>query len=154
VFIKQRLDLLTARAWLEESKKLEAEIVELSCRESLPCAHTTMLAFETTEEKKREAEKKAGAAPDADKKTQGVAALTAQRRWYQNRSAIAALAVGNAMLIGAAAFSFGDLAGTLGNVPVIGTLGDLVSSGLDSTCCEICGACDCGSCDCGDIFQC
>jgi hypothetical protein len=43
VFIKQRLDLLTARAWMEENKEQEKEVVELSCDESVPSAYTTLV---------------------------------------------------------------------------------------------------------------
>jgi len=61
------------------------------------------------------------------------------RRWYRNKKVIGALAVGNLMVIGAAAFSFGDVGGTLGNIPVIGD----VFGAFDGGCCEHCHECDC-----------
>jgi len=52
VFIKQRLDLLTAKAWLEQSRPVQQEVVNVSVAESMPSAYTVMVAYETTEEKK------------------------------------------------------------------------------------------------------
>jgi hypothetical protein len=72
-------------------------------------------------------------------------------KWYRNPRTIAALAVGNAVLVGAAVFSFGNLAASASNIPVIGALGDglgLITGGC-CHCCELCGAlghCDCGAC--------
>jgi hypothetical protein len=51
IFLKQRLDLLTAKAWLDQSKHIEAEIVSLSKENNVPSAYTTMVAFESTKEK-------------------------------------------------------------------------------------------------------
>eukprot|EP00456_Euglypha_rotunda_P021248 TRINITY_DN1829_c0_g1_i2.p1 TRINITY_DN1829_c0_g1~~TRINITY_DN1829_c0_g1_i2.p1 ORF type:complete len:319 (+),score=40.06 TRINITY_DN1829_c0_g1_i2:78-1034(+) len=53
VFLKQRIDLLTARAWLEESKELEEEIVRLSVSESMPSKYTTMVAYEVAAKDKK-----------------------------------------------------------------------------------------------------
>ena len=46
VFVKTRLDILTAQAWLEDSKDLREKVVEISCNENMPSAHTTMVAYE------------------------------------------------------------------------------------------------------------
>ncbi len=51
IFLKQRLDLLTAKAWLDQSKHIEAEIVSLSKENNVPSAYTTMVAFESTKDK-------------------------------------------------------------------------------------------------------
>jgi len=75
-----------------------------------------------------------------------------QKKWYRNPKTLAALAVGNAVLIGAAAFSFGDVAASIGNLPVIGALGDGFDGLIDGSCCGDC-ACDC-DCDCGDCLAC
>ena len=43
VFIKQRIDLLSAKAWLEESEETKKEVVDLSCDESMPSPYTMMV---------------------------------------------------------------------------------------------------------------
>lgn len=49
MFIKQRLDLLTARAWLEDNATLKQEVVRLSMASGVPVPqHTSMVGFETT----------------------------------------------------------------------------------------------------------
>lgn len=62
VFIKQRIDLLTAKAWLQREKVLEKEVVAISVRYGVPCAHTKLCAFETTASKhaKMESARKSG----------------------------------------------------------------------------------------------
>jgi len=162
VFLKQRIDLLTARAWFEESKSIQDQVVDISCQESMPSAYTMMVAFETTEEKKNsllQDSKDDGDEPlikkggDEKMSSQERAKLMAQakQKWYKNPKTIAALAVGNAVLIGAAVFSFGDIAASVGNLPVIGSLGDGIFGALDGSCCDACGNCDC---DCGDCLAC
>jgi len=128
VFVKQRLDLLTARAWLEGSKDLESKVVNISCEESVPSAYTMMVAYETTEEKKKEMEK------EMDPKKKG-------GKWWQNKKMIAAVAVGNIAIIGAVAFSFGDLGASLGNLSLDGS----IDIGALTGCC---GNCDCNCADC------
>jgi hypothetical protein len=51
VFVKQQLDLLTARAWLAKDDKLKQRVVDLSVAEGVPSEHTAMIGFETTPEK-------------------------------------------------------------------------------------------------------
>jgi len=146
VFIKQQLDLLTARSWLDrEDKQLERKVVDLSCEESMPSAYTMMVAYETTEEAKAQA--------SVDDPLLGA---KKQPQWWKNKKVVAGLVVGNAVLIGAAAFSFGDLGASIANVPIIGALAD---GGLGNLvdCCGACGSCDCGGCDCsgcGDCLSC
>ena len=60
VFLKQRLELLTAKGWLEDSIQIKQEVVALSTAASMPCAHTTMIAFETTPEMLRKFQQKQG----------------------------------------------------------------------------------------------
>ena len=56
VFIKQRIDLLTAKAWLLEEQSLEKEVTSLSLEYGVPSAHTKLCAFETTEAKQKQME--------------------------------------------------------------------------------------------------
>jgi hypothetical protein len=51
VYVKQRLDMMTAKAWLEENEQLKQAAIALSMREGVICAHTKMVTFETTPEK-------------------------------------------------------------------------------------------------------
>jgi len=57
VFLKQRIDLLTSRAWLEESKELEEEVTKLSVEESMPSRYTTMVAYEVDQKQKEKEQK-------------------------------------------------------------------------------------------------
>ncbi len=106
VFLKQRIDLLTARSWLDQDLAIQQAVVDLSCQESMPSAYTTMIAFETTAEKKDQMLdpllKDLTALEREERKRQAV------RKWYKDPKTIAAIAVGNAVLVGAAVFSFGS----------------------------------------------
>jgi len=172
-------------------KQLQEQIVDISCTESMPSAYTTMVAYETTEEKRREmkadrqqsmangrdaqgedapllggvngdeGKSDTGSGSKVDLAKKQAAATQAKKKWYRNPKVLGAIAVGNAVLIGAAAFSFGDLAASAGNLPVIGALGDGIGNLLSGDCCglgDCCGACgdcqcDC-DCDCGDCLAC
>lgn len=133
VFVKQRLDLLTARAWLEQNQEIENMVVDISCQQSIPSAYTTMVAYETTDEK--------------NQKDDSIAAQKMMKnvRWYRNPKVIGALVAGNAVIVGAALFSFGDLSASLGNLPLGSLFGQIL--GADG-CCDVCGdcGCDCGAC--------
>jgi len=163
VFVKQRLDLLTAKAWLEESDDYREEVVELSCENSIPSAHTMMVAYEALPEQKDDNNIRAtDRLLDADddkhdgndfKTNKNMPEGKGGKKWYRNKKHIAGLCVGGAVLVGAAAFSFGDLAASAGNIPIMDGLGDL-------GCCECDGGCDdcdcigCDDCDCGDCLAC
>jgi hypothetical protein len=131
IFLKQRIDLLTAKAWLEDSKEIEAQIVQLSKENNVPSAYTTMVAYETTKDKKSKDE---GGEGEEDSKHESVSqdeksdllerpVVPKKKKKPMSAKKIGALAVGGAVLVGAAAFSFGDLAGTLDNLPMDGVLG-------------------------------
>lgn len=45
VFIKQRLDLLTAQAWMTNDPAMTQQVVNLSVASGVPCAHTAMVGF-------------------------------------------------------------------------------------------------------------
>jgi len=108
VFIKQRIDLLTAKAWLLEEQSLEKEVTSLSLEYGIPSAHTKLCAFETTEAKQKQMEQ--------DKKKGG-------------GSNVAKYAVGGAagcMVLGAlAGASFGDVGAT-----AAGAAGMVAGAGL------------------------
>jgi hypothetical protein len=186
LFLKQRIDLLTAQAWMKESKELEEEVVDLSCTHRLPSAFTTMVTFRADPQRIREIDalqgdggvfrfstarsltqvtraEKAGAGsgagagpaagpakdPRAAQAPAAAAAASGGKAWYRDPKKLAGLAVGNAVVVGAAAFSFGDAAATLSNMPAMG-LGSF-DVGFGGECC----GCDCGDCgDCGDCLSC
>ncbi|CAL4923096.1 unnamed protein product [Urochloa decumbens] len=51
VLAKQQMDLLTAKAWLLESKELERKVVKLSIQNSLPSEYTRMVLLQTSLDK-------------------------------------------------------------------------------------------------------
>lgn len=46
VFAKQRIDLMAAKAWMDDDRKLKEKVVDLSVRENIPCVHTMVVGFE------------------------------------------------------------------------------------------------------------
>jgi len=123
IFVKQQLDILTAQAWLTDSRRIKQQVIDISMKESMPCAHTTMVAFEIDKNKKK----------DFDKK---------KLRDKRIRRGLL-LAVGGLVVLGVAAFAFGDVFSTMGNVP-IGDVGGLGGQGCD--CCGGQGGGDCSHC--------
>jgi hypothetical protein len=112
VFIKQRIDLLTAQAWLSQENVLVDEVIQLSLKHNVPCAHTKLCAFEISE--KNEAAMK-------DAKKGG------------NAVSYAKYAVGGAagvMVIGAlAGADFGDVGASLANASgAVAGLGQVLGS--------------------------
>eukprot|EP01006_Ploeotia_vitrea_P038491 TRINITY_DN66241_c11_g1_i3.p1 TRINITY_DN66241_c11_g1~~TRINITY_DN66241_c11_g1_i3.p1 ORF type:complete len:629 (+),score=275.17 TRINITY_DN66241_c11_g1_i3:638-2524(+) len=165
VFLKQRLDMLTSRQWLEDSKKIEQEIVQISTENSFPTPYTTMVAYETTVEKKAEQERKDGdtgeTKPDEGDKVEQKQELPPQDSKGKHTAAkAAAVMVGGAFLVGAAVYTFGDPAATLANASsLVGGIGDFFGGGIGAignlgNCCGSLVECfSCGSCgDCGDLF--
>lgn len=98
VFVKQRIDLMTAKAWLTQEQVLEREVIELSLKHNVPCAHTKLCAFEISlknEQSLADAKKGGGAISYAKYAVGGAAGM---------------------MMIGAmAGADFGDVAGSLSN---------------------------------------
>lgn len=138
VCLKQRIDMLTARAWYLNDDKLKEQIKTLSVTHSMPSPYTTMVAYET-------------------KKTATEQKQQPQQHKPMSSAAVAAAAVGGVVVLGVALASFGDVGATLGN---IGTgIGDLLKVGEIAGCCSdmfssignlVCGSC--GSCGgCGDV---
>lgn len=132
----------------KEGKAIIAEVVAISTEASMPCAHTSMVAFETTAAQLQ----KHG---DPADNTVGV-------KKRHNKAAIAALAVGGTVcVVGAsmaAAGAFGSVAGTMAGLSAFGDMGgglfdggaDFggVDGGGDGDCCDCCDdGCDC-DCDC------
>lgn len=127
VFAKQQLDMMTARAWLEESYQMVQQVVNLSVATGVPCAHTSMVGFETNHAQYQQVQKQ---------KVQGKKVNVAK---YAIGGAAAVVILGGV----AAALTFGDLAATAANSGVGGgDIGGLI--GGDCCGCDCCG--DCGEC--------
>lgn len=165
ISVKQKLDLLIAQAWFNSSNRLKEQIVELSCKESVPCAHTTMVIYETKPGLKKEN-------------------IFKDKRFRKNLL----IGVGAVFVIGVVAVAFGDIMGSMGHTvdavqgithTAQGGCGSCGSGGDSCTCgdcgdCGVCccdcncadgdcgccgcevgnGHCDCGGCDCGGCGDC
>ena len=133
VFVKQRIDLLVAKAWLYDDKKLEKEIIDISVEHDVACPYTKLCAFEVTpaNEEKMKKDKAKG-----------------------KKSKIAMYAVGGAagiLVLGAAGamIGFGNIAGTLANgAGVVGSAGEALAgvignagSQIGEGCCTVCDVC-------------
>jgi len=108
VFIKERIDMLTANAWLTNNKSAEADVTALSLEYGVPCPHTKLCAFEVDPKKSAEVEaaKKKGGAMKIAKYAMGGAA--------------------GVMVLGAlAGADFGNVGASLANVA--GGIGDMGS---------------------------
>ncbi len=171
VFVKQRLDLLTARAWLTQDKKLEEEIIKLSVAESMPCTYTTMVAYEVNDERRAEieAEQKSENKDSTDiggKPGSGSGGADEKKKGGRSAGTVAAVAVGGVIVVGAAigaAIVFGNAGATAANLaaPVFSVLGgvgkgliSLAGQGIGAAAKAVgsCGNCACCGC-CGDIFK-
>lgn len=138
VVLKQRFDLLASKAWLHESRAVEAEVVDLSCQHSMPSPYTTMVGYETRQEL---LQKEGLSSAPFDYHPQ-----SHNKRKRMDMRTIGKLVVGgNAVLIGAAAFSFGDLQASISNVAVTASLGDGADMSTDGCCGDCCGG-GCGEC--------
>eukprot|EP00210_Caulerpa_lentillifera_P007645 g7299.t1 len=146
VFAKQRLDLMTARAWLEENDPRRVqEIVDYSMKTSVPSQYTSMVGIETTQAKynKMKSDKKAGKKLTPSSYARGgIAAVT--------------VVAGVGLAIG-----FGNVQATLSNTPVVQALDGVMEEAVEGIgeaaegLFEICGECcgemiDCAS----DLFDC
>ena len=174
IFIKQRLDLLTAQAWLDGDQGAVDEIVRLSVSENMPCEHTCMVLYEQDPESKgldeqqREERRSGGAVGDGSRN--GMMARKKKKNSNAKKGGVlAACAIGGIagiVLLGAVAPSFGDVGATMGNLSVADAMGNMVSafgdafSGLgdavggagEGGCCEN-GCCDaCGE-GCSSVFD-
>jgi len=111
VFVKQRIDMMTARAWLTQEKHLEQQVIDLSLKHGVPCAHTKLCAFEISlkNETAMKNQKAGGGAVSVAKYAVGGAA--------------------GVMVIGAMAGGFGDVGASLSNAGgMIAGAGSMIGS--------------------------
>ena len=133
VFIKQRIDIMTAKAWLTEEKVLEQQVKAMSLEHGVPSVHTKLCAFEINPKKEaemRQSQKSGGGAMNVAKYAAGGAAGVMVLGALAGASfgdvgasmsnAAAILPGAGAML---ASIDFGDI-----DVPDLGCLADVVES--------------------------
>lgn len=150
VFVKQRLDVLTSAAWLQDNdQQLTQDVVTLSVMSGVPSAHTVMVGFETNKSNYE----------DLKKKQQSGKKISPGKFAIGGVAAVAILG-GVGLAIG-----FGDIGASIANAPVMdvisGGLGDVLEGvgdvvgdaaeavgGLCGDCFEGIGDC------CGDIGDC
>eukprot|EP00160_Parvularia_atlantis_P015623 Unigene4553_Nuclearia_a/m.13904 Unigene4553_Nuclearia_a/g.13904 ORF Unigene4553_Nuclearia_a/g.13904 Unigene4553_Nuclearia_a/m.13904 type:complete len:658 (+) Unigene4553_Nuclearia_a:34-2007(+) len=116
IFVRQRLDILTAQAWLTNSSRIKEQAVELSIKESMPCAHTVMVAYEA-------------------KPGQSVDLARVRRRRYQFLTNVAA----SVIVIGVTGIVFGSIAATMGNFGGFVDVGNIGDVGGENCCAGGCG---------------
>jgi len=150
VFVKQQLDELIARHWMDEKPEVKDQIVNISLNEQLPTPHTTMIAYEMDEKQKQKLE--------AEEKKQNKKKKKKQKKKGPSAGTIAKYA-GGAVALTAGAVLLGSVAMTMSGGSGFASIGDV--GGLDmgdafgGGCCGDCGciADICDSCACfGDIF--
>ncbi|ETO23352.1 hypothetical protein RFI_13832 [Reticulomyxa filosa] len=151
IFAKERLDLLTAQAWLLEDEKSEELVVQESIAHCIPSQYTSIVAFET----RQEALKERNLADDGDDNEKYDSSKTRVKstRWalvneinlfsifilfcfvlfcfvlegttdslYLALYTVAALAIGGTIITVASSLaSFGDIKSSLENLPVLGS---------------------------------
>lgn len=147
VFAKQQLDTMTAQHWYQQQDRVRKKLIELSCEQSIPTAHTTMVCYETTQEEDK-------------KKKQDEKKKTGFRKYVPGKIALTAMAIGTVFIVGAAVFSFGDIGASAANVPLDAAGADAGggdfggdAGGDAEGCCD--GDCDCDcdcDADCGDCI--
>lgn len=184
VFLAQHMDQLTANEWLSQgtadNARIKQELIETSTRNNMPSPYTQMVAYEITDDQKRQEEQQRGGSDGGDVGKDGTVA--AGKPAGMSSTKLAALGVG-VVAVGAAVYFAGDIGATLSNAGPLsdigGGLGDAFGGLADSLggCCDgcdgvaellSCGGCDgcdslveglscggCGDCgDCADIFSC
>ena len=111
IFTKQRMDLLTAQAWLTADDRIKAQVVDLSIKSGIPSAHTTMVSYEKRDSFGEETDKKMG---------KGCKML------------LGGAVVGGVVAIsaGLGAFSFGNLGASTSNLSIDANLGSMGLGGL------------------------
>jgi len=163
VFAKQQLELLTSGHWLAGGENsndprvqaMRDKIVAISVRNSVPCPHTSMVAFPTTQKEveERRAEEKSGGG-GASKS--GKAANKKGGLPTGAKVALGVVAVGAAVGVGLAVGSVlsGDAGGMVGGMASAASgAGDMLGSGF-SAIGDAVGGCDCCGADLSGVFGC
>eukprot|EP00485_Elphidium_margaritaceum_P000756 CAMPEP_0202688042 /NCGR_PEP_ID=MMETSP1385-20130828/3579_1 /ASSEMBLY_ACC=CAM_ASM_000861 /TAXON_ID=933848 /ORGANISM="Elphidium margaritaceum" /LENGTH=718 /DNA_ID=CAMNT_0049342919 /DNA_START=32 /DNA_END=2188 /DNA_ORIENTATION=- len=158
IFIKQQIDLMTADAWLSQSKSLESEVAALSMHTNMPSMYTDVVMYETTQLLLDQEEKKLNDLineqnDDDELNNNRHRRSKLMAKMKNNKKTVAALAVGGTFaVVAVGAMTFGDVQATMDNIPILGGGNDIDP---DFECCgdcdDGCGDCDdCGDADCGD----
>eukprot|EP00762_Andalucia_godoyi_P005098 ANDGO_04042.mRNA.1 von Willebrand factor A domain-containing protein DDB_G0292028 len=129
---KQRLESLSARAWLTSDEKLKAQIIEESCTASMPCVYTTMVACEVDPVKKQQ---QAQQQRDEDASAHSRSSKTLQKKNSKSSSNVALIAacgVGAVFVLACTPGPalFGNLAATAGNALVSSSFVSIADTGF------------------------
>jgi len=151
IFVKQKIDLLTAQTWVTDDEKTKRQVIRASIEHSMPSQYTSLIAFETRQEdlKKRGLLDENNTTDDGDSIVKSKAWATLRN----NKGTVAALALGGtAITVATTAATFGDVQATFDNIPVLdsGFNGD-----FHNDCCGgNCDSCGCHGCECGGDANC
>ncbi|KAK3287496.1 hypothetical protein CYMTET_4995 [Cymbomonas tetramitiformis] len=113
VFVRQRMDMLMAAAWVEDDAALRQQVIQMSIASGVPCQHTRMVSFETTPEEHRQLK---------------------HDRSKGRSSLLSKVAIGGAasvLVLGCAARGFGDVNASLQNLPSSDSMNQLGANALD-----------------------
>lgn len=126
---KNRLDLMTAKAWLDDDAALATQVGKESALHNLPTAHASLLGFSTTKKK--------------------LALLKRMRTWSRGQQvAAAAGGVAGVALIAGVGIGFGSLLATGGNLGGLGELFAEIGGELGGELGDIAECCESCDCDC------
>lgn len=172
VFAKQQLDLLTASHWMAGGdassdpavKQLRQRIVNVSVKNSVPCAYTEMVAFPEKPEKVRERRGRGMATgaqaaqpgsnqppPPADQPSEAELSKQAKGGGIPTGVKVVgvAAALGAVALVGSVAMSGTDMSGLVGGLDQVGGgIGDAFGALGDAV-----GSCNCCGADCTEAFS-
>ena len=109
LYAKSFIDARVAAAWLGRDERLRNEAIDCSARTGIPCAHTSMVAYETTPAKKAE--------------------LAQKKRSGTYKGLVIASAIGGVLILGAVAAQFGSPAATISNLSPTDAMDSLAGAG-------------------------
>ena len=150
IFIKQKIDLLTADAWLDRSKKLENKVRDISIDANMVSMYTDIVMFETSKLMWEDAERKVNDSLESDNPYDTELRRKKEKlmtKMKNNKKTVAALAIGGTAAVVTVGFgSFGDIESGLIGTPVFGLYGNGWANGGPIEDCD-CYDCEC-ECDC------
>ncbi|ETO32114.1 hypothetical protein RFI_05003 [Reticulomyxa filosa] len=124
IFVKEKIDLLTAQAWFSDDKKIENQVIQESVTHSIPSQYTSLIAFETRQEDLERRGLLSDQDQDQEKEEEEKTdTIVKSKKWaivLNNKATVGALAIGGtAIAIAATAATFGDVQATFDNIPVL-----------------------------------
>lgn len=146
MLLSQKLDSLAALLWLEEEpEEMMARLVDLSCQWSVPTPYTSLVVYQ---EKARMSKSQSSLLGDEMQSDVDDVKCKTEIKTpiWKDKKKMVAIGVVTGAVIGTLAFSFGNMAATVGNASGF----DSVDIGGGDGCCD----CDCDGCEVGDCLAC